>query len=107
LECKKHLAWLICAQYHGEEAADRAAAAWDRHVAGEDPIDIPEIEVPADTLDDEGRIAAPNLLKAMGFAESTSQARALIKQGAVNIGPDRVKITDPNTILVFKKEALG
>lgn len=97
VDAKKHLAWLIVSQFHGEEAADRASAAWERHVAGEDPIDIPDAFLPTEAIDSDGRIHAPLLLKLLGLESSTSKARAVIKQGGFNVGPDRERIDDPNT----------
>jgi hypothetical protein len=45
----------------------------------------------------------PNLLVKIGFAESTSQARALIKQGGVTVGPasNKVKVNDVNSYIIF------
>lgn len=105
LELKKHLAWLITARYHGEDEADRVANEWDRRAKGEDPTDVPEVELSVDMLDEEGRIALPNLLVAIGMESSTSKARAVIKQGGVTIGPGREKTTDPNTMFVFQDAA--
>lgn len=96
LDAKKHLAWLIVSQFNGKEAADRAAEAWERKVAGLDPINMPQVELSADKLDAEGMIPAPNLIKELGLEPSTSKARALIKQGGFNIAEARLKIVDPN-----------
>jgi hypothetical protein len=49
----------------------------------------------------------PNLLVKIGFAESTSQARALIKQGGVTVGPapNRVKVNDVDSYVIFLMES--
>ena len=98
-DAKKHLAWLIVSQYHGDDAADRAAHAWDRRVAGLDPVDIPNVELSAEKLDADGCIAAPALLKELGLEPSTSRARAVIKQGGFNIGEARLRIVDPGYLV--------
>lgn len=85
---KSVLAWTIVAQFYGEEAANRAAEEFERRARGEDPEVIPEVAIPYRTR------KWPNLLQELGLVESTSQGRALIKQGAVNFGPDREKVTD-------------
>jgi tyrosyl-tRNA synthetase len=43
----------------------------------------------------EGRIAAPRLLVVLGLAKSNNEARQKIQEGAVTIGEDREKYTDP------------
>ncbi len=104
-DAKEVLGKSIVAQYHGREAADRAAAAFRRRSAGEDPLEIPVVHLSADKLDAEGRIAAPALLKEIGFEASTSSARRVIEGGGFNVGPRREVVTDPKA-LVYVKDGL-
>jgi len=98
-DSKEALGRAIVAQYHGEEAAERAAAEFRRRASGADPEDIPIAKLSADKLDAEGRIPAPLLLKELGLESSTSNARRVIEQGGFNIGPNREPITDPKALV--------
>ncbi|OJW22159.1 MAG: tyrosine--tRNA ligase [Planctomycetales bacterium 71-10] len=98
-DAKEALGKAIVAQYHGQEAADRAAEAFRRRSAGEDPLEIPVAYLAADKLDAEGRIPAPNLIKELGFATSTSNARRDIEGGGVNVGPRREPVTDVKALI--------
>ncbi|GIW87928.1 MAG: tyrosine--tRNA ligase [Isosphaeraceae bacterium] len=98
-DAKERLGKLIVSQYHGCEAAEAAAEAFRRRAAGEDPLEIPEIVLDRGLLDAEGRIAAPRLIVALGLESSTSNARRVIEQGGVNLGPDRTVLTDPRAAI--------
>ena len=98
-DAKEVLGRAIVAQYHGAEAAERVAAEFRRRAAGEDPEEIPEVALDASKLDAEGRIPAFVLLRELGLETSTSNARRLIEQGGLTIGPDRQSITDPKTLI--------
>jgi tyrosyl-tRNA synthetase len=98
-DAKEALGKAIVAQYHGMEAAERAAAEFRRRAAGEDPDEIPDIALSADKLDDEGRVPAPLLIKELGLDSSTSNARRVIEQGGFNVGPERETITDPRALI--------
>ena len=100
-DAKETLGKAIVAQYHGPEAADRAAAEFRRRAAGEDPVEIPDVFLAADKLDSEGRISTPLLLKELGLESSTSNARRLIEQGGVSVGAGlrRETITDVRTLI--------
>lgn len=87
---KRYLAWLITAQYHGEDDANRAAEEFDRIASGGDPDVIPEVFIPL------GIRKWPRFLVELGLATSTSQARDLIKQGGVTYGPLRNKVISPD-----------
>lgn len=99
-DAKEALGRAIVAQYHGEEAAEHAAAAFRRRASGADPEEIPEVQLSADKLDAEGRIPAPPLIKELGLESSTSNARRVIEQGGFNIGPNRETITDPRALIL-------
>jgi len=94
-DSKEILGKAIVAQYHGDEAAERAAAEFRRRASGEDPEDIPDAALSADKLDHEGKIAAPTLLKELGLETTTSNARRVIEQGGFNVGPNREIIREP------------
>ncbi len=83
-QAKVDLATRIIADFHSREAADAAAAEFDRvHVRHEAPQEVPEMHVEeSDTL---SRI----LVKAQ-LASSGSDATRKIKQGAVKVDGERV-----------------
>jgi tyrosyl-tRNA synthetase len=94
-DAKAALARDIVGQYHGAAAATAAAGAFDRRFReGQDPAEIPEVQIPRDKLK-QGKIWIARLLVTAGFASSTTEAKRLVAQGAVNVGPERRKITDP------------
>ncbi len=87
-ETKAALASTIVRRYYDEEAARAAAEEFDRVFReGQLPTDIPEVRIPADELR-EGRIWVVKLLKLARCATSSSEARRLIEQGGVSLGPD-------------------
>jgi tyrosyl-tRNA synthetase len=100
-DAKEILGKEIVAQYHGRDAAERAAAEFRRRAAGEDPDQIPDVFLAADKLDSEGRISTPVLLKELGLESSTSNARRLIEQGGVSVGGGsrRETITDVRALI--------
>jgi tyrosyl-tRNA synthetase len=94
-DAKEILGKAIVAQYHGEEAAERAASEFRRRASGEDPEEIPDAFLAADKLDDEGKIPAPTLIKELGLESTTSNARRVIEQGGFNVGPNREVVREP------------
>jgi len=86
-KCWARASW---AQYHGESAADQAAAEFRRRSSGEDPDNVPDVVLASNKLDAGGRIPAPNLIKELGLESSTSNARRVIEQGGFNVGSGRV-----------------
>jgi tyrosyl-tRNA synthetase len=95
MEAKKTLARDIVAQYHGRDAAAAAQAEWEKQFSQkEDPDEIPEAAVSATELAD-GRIVVVRLVVALGLAKSNNEARQKVLEGAVTVGPDRARITDP------------
>jgi tyrosyl-tRNA synthetase len=99
-DAKEVLAKAIVAQYHGSEAADRAAAEFRRRAAGEDPVEIPGLFLDSSQLDAEGRIPAYILLKELGLESSRANARRVIEQGGFNFGPHNETITDPKALIM-------
>jgi tyrosyl-tRNA synthetase len=104
-DAKEALGKAIVAQYHGTDAATRAAAEFRRRASGEDPEEIPGVTLDAGKLDDEGRVAAYLLVHELGLESSRANARRVIEQGGFNIGPHREPITDPRA-LIFVSDGL-
>ena len=84
-DAKEALGRAIVAQYAGSEAAEHAAGEFRRRSSGEDPAEIPEVAIPRDQLDPEGRMQVPRLLLVnhMGLETSTSNARRMTSSRAV------------------------
>jgi tyrosyl-tRNA synthetase len=91
-EAKVLLAKTILTQFYGEKTADAAAAEFDKVFAqGQLPDDIPEVKISAEP------IMASKLLVTCKLVPSGSEAKRMIKQGAVEI--DKNKIDDPNSLI--------
>jgi tyrosyl-tRNA synthetase len=85
---KDELARDIVSQYHGAEAAEKAAAQERKIHAGEAlPENLPVVIAPA------GEAWLPELIVAAGFAKSNGEARRLIENGGVSYAD--AKIADP------------
>lgn len=99
MQAKETLGKDVVRFYHGEQAADGAAAEW-RHRFSErqDPTDIPLAELSASDLL-QGKIGVVKLLVALGLAKSNNEARRLVQGGGVTVGPEKQKITDPNELV--------
>ena len=88
---KRVLASEVVKLYHGEKAALAAAEHFDRvFVEHRAPADVSEAPIPSDCVRD-GVVHVPNLMKTLGLASSTSDARRKIDQGGVYV--DGVAIT--------------
>ncbi len=96
MEVKKRLAAELVSRFHGEADAKVAAESFlSQFNRGEIPSDIEETILNGETG---RRIWLPQLLKDLGLAKSTSEARRLIEQGAVEVEGRRVQ--DVETALV-------
>jgi len=105
MEQKKRLAHAIVAKYHPEGDADSAAEEFERVFAqGERPEDVPQLTLAPDALDENGRIWIVELMDRAGLAESRSEARRLVQQGAVTYDGDRVD--DANAHVELKPTGL-
>ena len=94
---KAELATNIVTQYHGIEAADKAAQQERKIHSGEAlPENIPELKIA------QGEIWLPELLVLAGFAKSNGEGRRLIENGAVTFADQ--KITDPKAKLNITSE---
>lgn len=93
-DVKDDMARRIVALYHGQEAARQASEEFRRVFSQRElPSEMPEIAVSAEELAG-GKIWLVRLITTAGFAPSNSEARRLIRQGAVSIND--VTITDEN-----------
>ncbi len=89
---KVALARAVTALYHGDEAADAAVAEFDRMFReGGTPDEMPEHTV--DRPEGAEQVLLPNLLAAIGFCASTSEARRLIQGGGIRV--DGEVVADP------------
>ncbi|MGD8244187.1 MAG: tyrosine--tRNA ligase [Anaerolineae bacterium] len=89
MDAKKQLAWEIVSIFDGDEAAEEAAAHFQRvHQKGQLPEDMPSyaLSEPENVVD---------IIAAADLARSKSQARRLVQQGAVRTDGER--ITDIET----------
>jgi tyrosyl-tRNA synthetase len=95
---KDELARDIVTQYHGAEAADKAAAQERKIHAGEAvPENLPVVLAPA------GEAWLPELIVAAGFAKSNGEARRLIENGGVSYG--EAKVADPKAKVEVSEKA--
>ena len=84
MDAKKKLAWEIVSMLDGDQAADKAAARFERvHQERQKPMEIPTREFTAPT-------SMVDVIFESGFAPSKSQARRLIQQGAVKLNEKRL-----------------
>jgi tyrosyl-tRNA synthetase len=89
-DAKHRLAREIVARFHGEEAADAAAAHFERVFVSRDaPEDIPEAEFAAAN----GSIHLPELIAEV-FGGSRSEARRLILSGGVRVDGEPLQELD-------------
>ena len=87
-DVKTRLALELVERFHGARAAEAAKADFEAQFSrGEVPDDIPEFKLSPD----EKTIYLPRVLKKAGLVASTSDARRLIKQGAVSIDGNKVQ----------------
>jgi len=90
-EAKARLAREIVTFYHSAEAADAAAEEFDRVFREKAlPDDVPVYVLPTADLQD-GKVWIIRLLAGSGLAPSTSEARRLVKEGAVSINGQRIE----------------
>ncbi|MBP7737411.1 MAG: tyrosine--tRNA ligase [Spirochaetes bacterium] len=91
---KVNLAKNICAQFYDEEAAEHAAAEFDRVFANKElPDEVPEFRVP-DGEKTDGKIWIVKLMVLAGTAASNGEARRLIKGGGVSFEGEKIAAED-------------
>ncbi len=89
-ETKRLLAREVVTIYHGVAAAAAAEATFDRlFKQHEMPDDIDEIALPESMVDE---VFLPALLASAGLVTSNTEGRRMIKQGAVKIDGNRIKV---------------
>lgn len=94
MDTKMRLAKTLVTMYHGQDAAQKAEEHFKTVFQKKDlPDDIPELVIKADMLEN-GRIWLPKLIVDGNLSNSTSEARRLIKQGAVRINDERIQDLD-------------
>ncbi|RQD78562.1 MAG: tyrosine--tRNA ligase, partial [Halanaerobium sp. MSAO_Bac5] len=85
MQLKKELAAELVREYHDQAAAEYAAQEFENVFSqGNLPDDIPEVEIERSELD-EGELWIVKIVAATGLVDSNSEARRMIKQGAVTI----------------------
>jgi tyrosyl-tRNA synthetase len=91
LAFKHALAHRITARFHGAVGAEAGAAHFRRVIQRKDaPSEIPEHTLP---LGEGGESGLLDVLKGLGFSKSSSEARRLVSQGAVQV--DGEVVGDP------------
>ncbi|MCA8999463.1 MAG: tyrosine--tRNA ligase [Planctomycetaceae bacterium] len=81
-EAKVRLAKEVVTEYHDAQAADDAAARWQKEIGeGSLPTDLPEVPVSRGQLNEDGAMQAAQLLKELNLVPTTSEAMRRIKQG--------------------------
>ncbi|OCL26823.1 tyrosine--tRNA ligase [Orenia metallireducens] len=89
MKMKKKVAREIVTKYYDEETAYAAQEEFERvFKEGDTPEDIPEVVLATDELED-GKLWIVKLVAATGLVDSNSEARRMIKQGAVSIDDER------------------
>jgi tyrosyl-tRNA synthetase len=97
---KADLAHRIVADFHGKEAADEAAAEFERIFARKEaPDEIREVRLPAAAEP----VWIPKLLVTAGLAKSNGEARRLIEQGGVSLDGER--LSDPAATIAARSAA--
>ncbi|MBI3804306.1 MAG: tyrosine--tRNA ligase [Nitrospirae bacterium] len=96
MEAKLRLARLLVERFHGAEKAREAQERFDQ-VVGRSDVGSPEIDYPLVPPYPQKWI---DLLVALQFAPSKSEARRLIQQGAVEL--EGKKINDPNEAAILE-----
>ncbi len=110
MSLKKELAWELVKQYHTKADADYAAAEFKRVFSqGQLPDDMKDITINSSDLEN-GEMWIVKLVAATELVDSNSQARRMIKQGAVYIDEERkdkmnidIKVKDGMIIQIGKR----
>ena len=93
-QAKETLGKDIVKFYYGEDAAIAAAAEWARRFSqGQDPTEIPVVDLPGADLVD-GKIWVCKLLTQLKLVKSNNDARRQVQGSAVTLGPERERVTD-------------
>ena len=91
MDVKKHLAWNLVFQYHGEEAANGAAEKFRQVVQQKEaPEEVPAHTVPAELLG----ASWVDVCAGLKLCKSKGEMRRLMKQGGFYVEQEPVKDTD-------------
>jgi tyrosyl-tRNA synthetase len=102
-DAKRILGLDIVTFYHGEAAARAADEEWTRRFSsGQDPTEIPEISIPRSALKTNGTMWICDILVTTRLAASKKEAQRHVAAGAVTVGPERQKISDPTADITVK-----
>jgi tyrosyl-tRNA synthetase len=102
-DLKSELAGIIVETYHGKEAAAGAREEFDRVFRDRGlPDEVPSFELKAPG----GRLWIVNILKETELASSGSEARRLVRQGAVEVDGTRVTDEEAEVSLDQTREVL-
>ncbi len=94
MDAKKALARRIVADFHGDEAAEKAAEDWAKQFQKDQvPEDVEEVAIEGT----ENQFRIDKLLARVGLAGSVSDAGRQVKQGAVKV--NGTPINDPTTVV--------
>ena len=110
MKMKKKVAREIVSKYYDKQTASDAQEEFERvFKKGDTPDEIPEVEVASSDLED-GKLWIVKLVAATGLVDSNSEARRMIKQGAVSIDDERydkmnldIEVKDGMVIKVGKR----
>ena len=102
MEVKKFLARTIVSLFHGEDAAKEAQKYFEKVFSKKElPENIPEISVDLNMTGGRKEVSLAYLIKLIGFAPSTSEAKRIIRGGGVKINGE--KILDDKYIVDLSK----
>jgi len=91
MEVKKELARTIVGRYHDEDAAGKAQSQFEQVFSRRElPDDMPEYAITEELKGEDGKVWIIKLITSAGMASSNSEAKRLVKQGAVTIDGERI-----------------
>jgi tyrosyl-tRNA synthetase len=105
-DIKERLGREIVSRLHGPDAAERAADSFRRLVSKREvPTELPTVSLDGLRREPSGDFGIVDLVVAAAFAKSRSEARRLVKQGAVSLDDRRIGDIDA-TVAVAGGEVL-
>ena len=91
MDVKKELARTIVARYHDEDAALGAQEQFEQVFSRRElPDDMPDYAVTDELREKDGKVWVIKLITSAGMASSNSEAKRLVKQGAVSLDGERI-----------------
>jgi len=99
-DAKVRLAKALVAQYHSDEAAEKAARRFDEVFSARVfPADAPAVTPSAELMEPGGKVWIVRLVTFAGVASSGSEARRLIRQGGVEVDGEVIRDEDFRVVL--------